>query len=102
MKAQFETIINSDIPVLIDFFAEWCGPCKSQSPILKDIATEMGEQLKVIKIDVDKNPDLASKYRIQGVPTLMLFKNGNITFRQSGMMSKPQILNEIRKLQISE
>jgi len=102
MKAQFETIINSDTPVLIDFFAEWCGPCKSQSPILKDIANEMGEQLKVIKIDVDKNPDLATKYRIQGVPTIMIFKNGNIKFRQAGMMSKPQILTEVRKLQVSE
>ncbi len=93
MKAQFENLINSDIPVLIDFFAEWCGPCKAQSPILREIAGEMGERVKVIKIDVDKNPELATKYRIQGVPTLMLFKNGEIKFRQAGMMSKPQIMN---------
>ena len=93
MKAQFETLINSSTPILIDFFAEWCGPCKAQSPILKDVAGEMGERIKVIKIDVDKNPEIAAKYRIQGVPTLMLFKNGDIKYRQAGMMSKSQIMN---------
>lgn len=93
MKGTFESIINSHQPVLIDFYAEWCGPCKAQSPILKEIASELGEKVKVIKIDVDKNPEIAMKYRIQGVPTLMVFKNGQQVFRQSGMMSKPQIYN---------
>lgn len=93
MKGTFESIINSSQPVLIDFYAEWCGPCKAQSPILKEIASELGEKVKVIKIDVDKNPEIAMKYRIQGVPTLMVFKNGQQVFRQSGMMSKPQIFN---------
>lgn len=93
MKGTFESIINSHQPVLIDFYAEWCGPCKAQSPILKEIASELGEKIKVIKIDVDKNPEIAMKYRIQGVPTLMVFKNGQQVFRQSGMMSKPQIYN---------
>lgn len=93
MKGTFESIINSSQPVLIDFFAEWCGPCKAQSPILKEIAGELGEKVKVIKIDVDKNPEIANRYNIQGVPTLMVFKNGQQLFRQSGMMSKPQIYN---------
>ncbi len=93
MKGNFETIINNREPVLIDFFAEWCGPCKAQSPILKEIASEMGEKVKVIKIDVDKNPEIATKFRIQGVPTLMVFQNGRQLFRQSGMMTKPQIYN---------
>lgn len=93
MKGKFESIIDSNTPVLIDFFAEWCGPCKAQSPILKEIASELGEKVKVIKIDVDKNPEIAMKFHIQGVPTLMVFKNGRQVFRQSGMMTKPQIYN---------
>lgn len=97
MKTQFDTIINSDTPVLIDFFAEWCGPCKAQSPILKEIAKDMGEKVKVIKIDVDKNQALAAKYRIQGVPTIMVFKKGDIKFRQAGMMSKNQIIQIINQ-----
>lgn len=95
MKGKFESIINSEQPVLIDFFAEWCGPCKTQSPILREIASELGEKVKVIKIDVDKNPQLAMKYSIQGVPTLMIFKHGQQVFRQSGMMTKPQIYSAL-------
>lgn len=97
MKTQFETLINSETPVLIDFFAEWCGPCKAQSPIMQDIAHTLGDKVKVVKIDVDKNQSLAAKYRIQGVPTIMLFKNGDVKFRQAGMMSKPQILQIINQ-----
>lgn len=93
MRGNFESIINSNTPVLVDFFAEWCGPCKAQSPILKEIASELGEKVKVIKIDVDRNPEIAMKFHIQGVPTLMVFKNGRQMFRQSGMMTKPQIYN---------
>jgi thioredoxin 1 len=93
MKAQFDTIIQSDTAVLVDFFAEWCAPCKAQSPILKEIAQEFGERIKVIKIDVDKNPEIAQRYKIQGVPTIMLFKKGDLKFKQAGMMSKPQLLN---------
>jgi thioredoxin 1 len=96
MKANFQSIINSEIPVLVDFFAEWCGPCKVQSPILKEIAAEMGAKIKVIKIDVDKNQQIASQYNIQGVPTLMLFKNGNTLWRQSGVTAKDQLINIIK------
>ncbi len=93
MKANFQSIVSSDTPVLVDFFAEWCGPCKVQSPVLKEIAAEMGDRVKVIKIDVDKNPQIAAQYTIQGVPTLMLFKNGKTLWCQSGVSSKDQIRN---------
>lgn len=91
MKGNFSNIIQGDQPVIVDFFAEWCGPCKVQSPILKELASELGDKVKVIKIDVDKNPQIASQYSVQGVPTLMLFKNGKQLFRQSGVMNKAQL-----------
>lgn len=97
MNGKFEELIQSDKPIIIDFFAEWCGPCKVQSPILKEVATELGDNIKVIKIDVDKNPEIANNYRIQGVPTLMVFKKGQLLFRQAGLMPKPQLLNLVKQ-----
>lgn len=94
MKGNLQNIINSDTPVLIDFFADWCQPCKIQSPMLKEFATQMGEKVKVIKIDVDKNPSVAQKFQIQGVPTLALFKKGEMVWRQSGVV-QPQQLKQI-------
>jgi len=91
MKANFDSIINSDTPTLIDFFAEWCGPCKVQSPILKEMAGELGSKVKVLKIDIDKNTEIARRYQIQSVPTLILFKNGKLIWRQSGLLTKPQL-----------
>jgi thioredoxin 1 len=91
MKGNFDSIINDNKPVVVDFHALWCGPCKVQSPILKDLATELGEKVKVIKIDVDQNPELANRYQIQGVPTIMIFKNGKTIWRQSGVASKVQL-----------
>lgn len=96
MKSSFNDIINSRTPVLVDFFADWCGPCKMLAPVLKQVKEELGEAVKIIKIDVDKNQHLASKFNVRGVPTMVLFKNGNQLWRQSGLVQKEQILNTIK------
>jgi len=97
MKGNFDSIINDTRPVIVDFHALWCGPCKVQSPILSDIASEFGERVRVIKIDVDQNPGLASKYHIQGVPTVIIFKNGQLVWRQSGIASKSQLIDLLKQ-----
>ena len=96
MQGNFNSIINSDTPVLIDFYAEWCQPCKVQSPVLLEIARERKGKLRVVKIDVDKNPEISNRYQVRSVPTLMLFRNGNLLWKKSGVLSKQQ-LNEIVK-----
>ena len=96
MKSNFQTIINSETPVLIDFFATWCGPCKTLAPILKQVKDELGEQVKIIKIDVDKNQPLAQKYQVLGVPTLILFKNGQQLWRQSGVVPSHELVSIVK------
>lgn len=92
MNARFNQIINNDTPVLIDFYATWCGPCQMLSPILKQVKDNLGERVSIIKIDVDKNQDIAASYQVRGVPTMMLFQNGKQLWRQSGVLSKEEII----------
>ncbi len=95
MKGNFNKLINGTKPVLIDFYAEWCGPCKMLAPIIKEVAQEIGEKVRVIKIDIDKNQALAQRYQVRGVPTLALFKDGEIIWRESGVKTKHQIVSSV-------
>lgn len=95
--ATFQELINSETPTLVDFSAEWCGPCKMMAPILKDVAGNMGDDARILKVDVDQNPQAAAAYQIQGVPTLILFKNGEIKWRQSGVVPANHLTQIIRQ-----
>ena len=97
MKANFDMIINDIKPVVVDFHALWCGPCKVQTPILKEVAVEFGEKVRVIKIDVDQNNELARRYNIQSVPTLIIFKDGKVVWKHSGVANKNQLQSVIKQ-----
>ena len=93
--STFDTIIDSDKPVLVDFFATWCGPCQTLAPILKEVKDHLGDKISIIKIDVDKNPQIATRFQVRGVPTLMLYQNGKQLWRQSGVLSKNDLVKVI-------
>ncbi len=97
-KATFNEIINGTTPVLVDFFAEWCGPCKMMSPILKDFAAQMGDRVRVLKIDVDKNEKLSNTYKIKSMPTFLIFKEGKVVWRHTGTIQKKQLEQVVNQL----
>lgn len=99
MGSSFNDIISSAPVVLVDYFADWCGPCKTLAPILTDVKKELGDAVKIVKIDIDKNQSLASKQQIQGVPTLVLYKNGKQVWRQSGVLPKHELIKLIKSHQ---
>lgn len=95
--SSFTEIINQNRPVLVDFFAEWCGPCKMMSPILKEVKAELNDEVSILKIDVDKNQNLAAKFQVRGVPTFVLFKEGKQVWRQSAMLQKNDLISVIKQ-----
>jgi thioredoxin 1 len=97
MKGNIKELIQGTTPVLVDFYADWCGPCKMQTPILEELSAEIDNKVRIVKIDVDKNPGITSQYQVQGVPTLILFKNGNVVWRQSGVAGKEKLTTLIHQ-----
>lgn len=98
MKGSFNDIIQSDKPVLVDFFATWCGPCKYQGPILEELASAIGDEARIIKIDIDRNQAVAAKYNVRSVPTLMIFKNGEMKWKEAGVKEKEQLIQLLRSI----
>ena len=96
---NFNKLINSEKPLLVDFFAEWCGPCKTMAPILKEVKSQLGDKSTIIKIDIDKNPEVAKTYQVRSVPTLILFKNGKSVWKQSGVIQANELVKIINQFQ---
>ncbi|MEN9638479.1 MAG: hypothetical protein RLZZ262_347 [Bacteroidota bacterium] len=97
MNAKFGELIHSDRPVLVDFFATWCGPCQTLGPILQQLSSDMGDAVRIIKIDVDKNQSIASMYNVRSVPTLLLFQNGELKWRGAGVIPAHQLQSIIKQ-----
>lgn len=95
--SNFNEIINSEKPTLVDFYATWCGPCKMMNPIMEETKTEIGDNANILKVDVDKNREVAVKYGIRGVPTMIIFQNGQPVWRQSGVIPKSTLVENINK-----
>jgi thioredoxin 1 len=95
--SSFQELINSNKPVLVDFFATWCGPCRMMTPVLQDVAERMGDEAKVIKVDVDKNPQAAASFEVRGVPTLIIFKKGKQVWRQSGVVPAEVLIGKLKE-----
>lgn len=97
MKGKFQDIISQDKPVLVDFYADWCGPCQMMSPVLKEVASELGNQVSIIKVDVDRNQPIAQRFGVRSIPHLILFKNGQIKANKAGLMTKRDLKTMIEK-----
>ncbi len=98
MKTSFQDLVDSKTPTVIDFFATWCGPCRMVGPILEDLKSDLGEEVRIYKIDVDQNPGLAAQYNVRSVPTIMVFKDGKLHWREAGVQSKTTLKNVISGL----
>lgn len=96
---NFNKLIKSEKPLLVDFFAEWCGPCKTMAPILKEVKAQVGDKSTIIKVDIDKNPEVAKTYKVRSVPTLILFKNGKSVWKQSGVIHANELVRIINQFQ---
>ncbi|HEY1024286.1 MAG TPA: thioredoxin [Sphingobacteriaceae bacterium] len=94
--SKFQDLINSDNPVLVDFFADWCGPCKVVAPILSEVKSQVRDEVTIIKVDIDKNPEVAHAFHVKQVPTLILFKKGKIKWRQAGVVTTPQLVHILK------
>lgn len=97
--STFSELINKEQPVLVDFYADWCGPCQTMMPILEEVKKELGDVVSIIKINIDKNQNIATRFQVRGVPTFMLYKNGEQVWRQSGLVQKAELIQTLKKFQ---